>query len=379
MAKKGRPRRAAGTGQVNWDGAHNTYYANLPLGKDPATGRTRYKRRDATVKGHTDAGYRDAEQKLADLIAELAAEADAVEAASNPENYTLWQAVEDWLAWLETTERVGKTTLENKLRVHAVRWIEPRIGDVPLLKADVAVLSDFMEEIAPDLGASSIGTILGIIRRSIDYARRNRLIDHNDADAVVLPKAGHQPRDWDFLNPDQVSHVLETCKASTPMRTLMMTGIQTGMRPLELRSLRWEDIDFNRQVVFVVVYLKTGTSRRGIPVSKALITALKEHQKTCPSKLWVFPHESGDQLTKDGLAWRVGKVFRQAGLPHRDPYIMRHTFASIMDDKGVEHRTIADLMGHKNLVTFQRIYRHRLHPVVNQTAGLMDDIWGTED
>ena len=42
---------------------------------------------------------------------------------------------------------------------------------------------------------------------------------------------------------------------------------------------------------------------------------------------------------------------------------MRHTFASVMDDRGVEHQTIADLMGHKNVKTFETIYRHRLRPV----------------
>jgi integrase len=55
---------------------------------------------------------------------------------------------------------------------------------------------------------------------------------------------------------------------------------------------------------------------------------------------------------------------------------MRHTFASIMDHKGVEHRIIADMMGHKNVTMFQRIYRHRPNLVVTETAALMNNIWG---
>ncbi|HEX6523776.1 MAG TPA: tyrosine-type recombinase/integrase [Streptosporangiaceae bacterium] len=42
---------------------------------------------------------------------------------------------------------------------------------------------------------------------------------------------------------------------------------------------------------------------------------------------------------------------------------MRHTFALIMDDRGLEDQLIADLLGHKNVTTFQRIYRHRLRPL----------------
>ena len=94
--------------------------------------------------------------------------------------------------------------------------------------------------------------------------------------------------------------------------------------------------------------------------------------------LWVFVREDGKQLDRDALSWRTGVVFRDAGFPQlEDSCVMRHTFASIMDHKGVEHRIIADMMGHKNVTTFQRIYRHRLNPVVTETATLMNDIWGS--
>ena len=91
-----------------------------------------------------------------------------------------------------------------------------------------------------------------------------------------------------------------------------------------------------------------------------------------------FVREDGKQLDRDALSWRTGVVFRDAGFPHLEDFcFMRHTFASIMDHKGVEHRIIADMMGHKNVTTFQRIYRHRLNPVVTETATLMNDIWGS--
>lgn len=92
---------------------------------------------------------------------------------------------------------------------------------------------------------------------------------------------------------------------------------------------------------------------------------------------WVFVREDGKQLDRDALSWRTGVVFRDAGFPQlEDSCVMRHTFASIMDHKGVEHRIIADMMGHKNVPTFQRIYRHRLNLVVTETAALMNNIWG---
>jgi integrase len=69
-----------------------------------------------------------------------------------------------------------------------------------------------------------------------------------------------------------------------------------------------------------------------------------------------------------GLRWRVKVVFREAGLDHEDPYIMRHTFASLMDDAGMDHQEIADTMGHRDVTTFDRLYRHRLKPEIRQSA-----------
>ena len=68
---------------------------------------------------------------------------------------------------------------------------------------------------------------------------------------------------------------------------------------------------------------------------------------------WVFVREDGKQLDRDALSWRTRVVFSDAGFPHLEDSCV----ASIMDHKGVQHRIIADMMGHKNVPTFQRIYR----------------------
>jgi integrase len=77
-------------------------------------------------------------------------------------------------------------------------------------------------------------------------------------------------------------------------------------------------------------------------------------------------------------AWRVERAFKTAGLPPYDPHTMRHTFASIADHQDVPYRTIADIMGHHDVTTFQRIYRHRLCPVITDPGDLMDGIWGED-
>jgi site-specific recombinase XerD len=82
------------------------------------------------------------------------------------------------------------------------------------------------------------------------------------------------------------------------------------------------------------------------------VAALSRQQEVWGDGKYVFSREDGVQFTNDGLRWRCMVVFRDADLGLLDAYSMRHTFASIMDDQGVDHRKIADMMGYKNLATF---------------------------
>ena len=169
--------------------------------------------------GKTRAGYRDAEQKLAELKQELTAEAQAEEAASDPANYTLWDCITDW---------------------HPRRWA--------LTRSRTSSARYAGRSTTPDASARSTAT-------------RPR--------PSSCPRPGVKPRDWDFLTQEQVETVLSSVEG-TRMHALMVIGFECGLRPGELRALHWDDIDFRHQCLYVVRYLKGGvrsTSRREVPLS----------------------------------------------------------------------------------------------------------------
>ena len=125
----------------------------------------------------------------------------------------------------------------------------------------------------------------------------------------------------------------------------------TGMRPGEIRALKWEHIDCTRRRVYVLKWArkdgdgatKTATSRKApVPMPPRLIEALRAHEEAyrVPGSEYVFTYEGGRQLTSDALSYRTGKVFRDAGFPQlQDAYVMRHTFCSIMYDRGMKPKS----------------------------------------
>ncbi|WP_168801743.1 tyrosine-type recombinase/integrase [Glycomyces buryatensis] len=54
------------------------------------------------------------------------------------------------------------------------------------------------------------------------------------------------------------------------------------------------------------------------------------------------------------------------------PRDLRHTFVSIMSERGASVELIADLVGHKDIATTWIVYRHQLRPVITKGADLMD-------
>ncbi|MGI8336744.1 tyrosine-type recombinase/integrase [Actinomadura scrupuli] len=59
------------------------------------------------------------------------------------------------------------------------------------------------------------------------------------------------------------------------------------------------------------------------------------------------------------------------------PRELRHSFVSIMSDKGVPIETIADLCGHAGTAVTEQVYRHQLKPVITKGAETMNAIFGS--
>jgi uncharacterized NAD-dependent epimerase/dehydratase family protein len=65
-----------------------------------------------------------------------------------------------------------------------------------------------------------------------------------------------------------------------------------------------------------------------------------------------------------------------AGLgENRIPREMRHNFVSLLSDSGVPIEDISRLVGHRNTVVTEMVYREQIRPVFVQGTEAMDDIF----
>lgn len=116
------------------------------------------------------------------------------------------------------------------------------------------------------------------------------------------------------------------------------------MRLNEAVSLRWEDIDFNRGL-FMVTGGETGTKNRevrAVPIFPNLKLFLEKQREAGEpgGDAFVVPIASAKRAMLSAC--------KKAGLPDFLHHSLRHFFVSNAIEQGVDFKTIAAWLGHKD-------------------------------
>ena len=134
--------------------------------------------------------------------------------------------------------------------------------------------------------------------------------------------------------------------------------LATGLRRGELLGLKWEDIDFEhgnlrvkRQIAringeVVEAPLKTKNAYRTLPLADDTIQVLNQQKKKTGSSPWVFPSPTGGPISPDSVLHMLHRVLDRAGLPEIRFHDLRHTFATLALQNGVDVKTVSGMLGH---------------------------------
>lgn len=166
-------------------------------------------------------------------------------------------------------------------------------------------------------------------------------------------------------------------------RVIYATAIYAGLRLGELRGLRWEDVDLDRNVVRVerswdaiegVIEPKSKAGRRTVPIGKVLRAHLLRHQLASGRREGLaFGRTATVPFDTGGIWRRSHEAWADAGLEPIGVHECRHTFASLMIAAGVNAKALTSYMGHASVrVTFDR-YGHLVPGNETEAAGLLDD------
>ena len=372
-------RRANGEGNLRkrkdgrWEGRYTA-------GRDPETGRAIYK----NVLGKTQA---EAKAKLKQAIEE-AKGLDAAKAG----RYTVGQWME---VWFEHYAKVKvRPSSHQTYRGYIDNHIKPNIGKIPLEKLTSLELQKFYKKLlekgrvdrlesrhqSKGLSAKTVRNIHQILSSALKLAQEQRIILANPAERCALPKVEH--REMKTLPVEQLQSFLREARESGVFE-LYYLELATGLRRGELLGLKWEDIDLQkgdlrvkRQISRIngevmEAPLKTKNAYRTLPLAEDTIDVLKEQREKVGSSPWVFPSPNGGPISPDSVLHMLHRVLKRAGLPRVRFHDLRHTFATLALQNGVDIKTVSGMLGHFSAGFTLDTYAHVTGAAQRQAAGKM--------
>jgi integrase/recombinase XerD len=128
----------------------------------------------------------------------------------------------------------------------------------------------------------------------------------------------------------------------------------TGFRLSEVINLKWEDINFDEDVIKAKE--AKGEKERIVSLASSLKDELKFYKYTKKAKDndYVFS-VSGHQMSIRAVQYAIKISVERAGIKkHIHPHSLRHTFATHQLEDGVDIRKIQVIMGHNDLSTTAR-------------------------
>lgn len=283
---------------------------------------------------------------------------------------------------------------QRTIQLHLVpAWQRKRLNEIQRPDVVNLLLKKSTEGLAP----ASIRNIKAVASSIFSFACEEGLLHANPA--VRLGKfiqKQDKKKTIRFLTKDEVSHFLEfTRKESPQYYPLMLCAFRTGMRLGEILALAWEDVDLNRNIIevrrsFSGGYFSTPKSHkvRFVDMSEQLKEVLQEHYKSLLCKFkdqlpacnveygeksrevihLVFPNKYGNSVDGANLKHRVFyKIIQKAGIHHFRFHDIRHTFASLLLQRGSPLHYVKEQMGHASIQTTVDIYGH-IVPGSNRNA-----------
>lgn len=366
-----------------------TVWFDLPPGPD-----LKRRQKSLTVKGTR----KDAEREFARRRHEM-------EQGTYVDNRkaTLGQYLEHWLDMI--AHDVTARTLQayrGHVELHIVSTIgNVKLGDLRPAHIDAAkrawITGERKDKKAGSLSPHTVKHVFSTLFTALNKAKRQRIIAVNPCESVDPPRWERQEMTGS-LDKERAVQLLSVFEQSE-IGAAVVTDMGSGLRRGELLALRWGDLDLdagrlavNRALEHIGNQVrfkepKTKQSRRRISLPAFVVQRLRKHRVEQAERFLSLglgrPRADTLVFERLGKAYNpatFGSIFarlvRRANLGKVRLHDLRHTFASMSLEAGVDMKTVSNALGHSSISTTADIYAHVTPALMRSAADRLEDTLG---
>jgi integrase/recombinase XerC len=215
------------------------------------------------------------------------------------------------------------------------------------------------------LTARSVARKLATLRKYFKFLVQEQLLPANPAAKVLAPRISKQLPT--VVDAEPLSQMLDSSVIFAPDfagqrdKLIIEMLFGTGIRLSELVGLQEDDYNSYEQTIKV---LGKRNKQRIIPLNKELVATLQNYLLLKRNEIFdnkslrlIVTNKGADTYSKF-IYLIVHKYLSHISTQDKkSPHVLRHTFATVLLNKGANLNAIKDLLGHANLSATQ-IYTH---------------------
>ena len=346
----------------------------------PRRGENIYKRKDGRwegryIRGHSPSGraeygyvyansYRECRTKRQKCL-------DACQKAPvGTSSLTLDQATERFLA--DKQDKLKQSTLA-RYAYMLEHYILPALGVVLVCQLTANQISDFLLRLQKGGLSGKSARDVGVLLKSILRYSAKKLDCTSPGLAVELP--AYRRKQIDIFYPDEIQRLAQKImdKPTTAGIGILLT-LNTGLRLGELCALQYKDIDLRNGVLHVsktvqrirsgdrtclmVLPPKSDSARRTIPLPGDMAALLKKIIQSHPNGENYLLTGKSAPMEPRTMQYQYRTLLKAAGIPYRNFHVLRHTYASHCVERGVDVKSLSEMLGHADVRTTLQVYVH---------------------
>ena len=319
--------------------------------------------------------------------------------------------------WHESVIKKKKATTYTNYHYQLKNYIYPELGGLKLADLTKGHLVAFYAK-ASKKSYSSAKLCRVILVTSLRYAVGKKLIPESPAEGIYVPKDKKQKskekkQEYRTINIDsqstlteeQLKLLIEKAKDSKVYLYILFAGLM-GLRKSEILGLKYSDIDYTRQTLYVQrqlgkdlsvpqenipkktltkqeVSLKTRSSKRVLDIPDVVFNAIMEQRKIYEKNRSRRPSAFQDDGyiccssygRPQGASYcyqEYKRLLSENGLPNIRFHDLRHTYATLLTNEEIDVKAISNSLGHSKTMITVDVYTDKKQMVVDVSDDMQE-------
>ena len=287
--------------------------------------------------------------------------------------------MEKWL--YENNKRLAMSSAV-KYRQLFYGYIEPYFQGISMTEMSGKILNEYKYSLVDMSGNNSkeglsnenIKCIAMLLNRFLEHAYSQKMLSENMHMDIRLKKSRNEIHV--FSDKEQESLEKHIWKHMDLSSGGIILCLYTGLRIGELCALKWSDFDMDKMILHInrtvqrlkiskdsptslfVSFPKTEASARAIPITGFIKSTFFPFSKGHGRDEYIFSGCKDRPLDPRTMQYRYKKLLSDVQIPYRKFHTLRHTFASRCIMRGMDAKTLSELLGHADVRTTLNYYCH---------------------